>query len=162
MGSLMTAGIVITSAISAAYHMAMGIWHTPQKLWSKVILRKTWWDATTQSYIHYSLQKEEEDLELRKKLLQEQIRNATSTTGGTSSSSNNMDLYERLGVESNASTKDIKKAYRKRARDVHPDKNPDDEEANEQFLKLYEAYRTLSDDKLRAQYDKFGSYKSKL
>ena len=67
------------------------------------------------------------------------------------------DYYATLGVSRDASADEIKKAYRKLARDLHPDKNPDNPEAEAKFKEVAVAYETLSDDSKRAQYDRFGS-----
>ena len=64
-----------------------------------------------------------------------------------------MDYYELLGVERNASTDEIKKAYRKKAVEHHPDKNNGSKEAEEMFKKIAESYFTLSDDNRRRRYD---------
>lgn len=66
------------------------------------------------------------------------------------------DYYEILGVSKTASDTEIKKAYRKKAIQYHPDKNPGDKEAEENFKKAAEAYEILSDSQKRQQYDQFG------
>ena len=67
------------------------------------------------------------------------------------------DLYEILGVERSASADDIKKSYRRLARESHPDANPDDPEAETRFKELSAAYEVLSDPEKRERYDRFGS-----
>jgi molecular chaperone DnaJ len=66
-------------------------------------------------------------------------------------------LYDTLGVSKSASQDEIKKAYRKLAREYHPDKNPGDKEAEERFKNVQHAYDVLSDDDKRKQYDRFGA-----
>ena len=66
------------------------------------------------------------------------------------------DYYEILGVSKTASETEIKKAYRKTALKYHPDKNPDNAEAEEHFKEAAEAYEILGDSQKRQQYDQFG------
>ncbi|NNL01529.1 MAG: DnaJ domain-containing protein, partial [Eudoraea sp.] len=66
------------------------------------------------------------------------------------------DFYEILGISKSATAADIKKAYRKKAIEFHPDKNPGDAEAEEMFKKAAEAYEVLSDPDKKARYDQYG------
>jgi molecular chaperone DnaJ len=66
------------------------------------------------------------------------------------------DYYEVLGVNKNTSEADIKRAYRRMAMKYHPDKNPDDKEAEGKFKECAEAYEVLSDTEKRQRYDQFG------
>jgi curved DNA-binding protein len=67
------------------------------------------------------------------------------------------DYFKTLGVEKNADPDAIKKAYRKLALKYHPDRNPGNQEAEEKFKKISEAYAVLSDPEKRKQYESFGS-----
>jgi molecular chaperone DnaJ len=66
------------------------------------------------------------------------------------------DYYEILGVSKNAAKDEIKKAYRKQAIKFHPDKNPGDKKAEENFKEAAEAYEVLSNDEKKARYDRYG------
>jgi molecular chaperone DnaJ len=68
------------------------------------------------------------------------------------------DYYELLGVARTASGEDIKKAFRSLALQYHPDRNPDDPDAERRFREIAEAYKVLSDPESRARYDKMGPF----
>lgn len=67
-----------------------------------------------------------------------------------------IDYYKILGIEKNATADNIKKAYRKLARKLHPDLNPNDKEANKKFQQVNEANEVLSDPEKRKKYDQYG------
>ena len=67
------------------------------------------------------------------------------------------DYYKILGVDRKASEDDIRKAYRKLAKQYHPDYNPNNKQAEDHFKEINEAYEVLSDTKKRSYYDRVGS-----
>src|SRR5664280_1920424 len=67
-----------------------------------------------------------------------------------------IDYYKILGVDKNATQKDIKSAYRKMARKFHPDLNPNDKDAKKNFQQINEANEVLSDPGKRKKYDQYG------
>src|SRR4026208_1856122 len=67
-----------------------------------------------------------------------------------------IDYYNVLGIDKNATQEDIKKAYRKLARKLHPDLNPNDKEAHKKFQQINEANEVLSDPEKRKKYDQYG------
>ena len=67
------------------------------------------------------------------------------------------DYYASLGVSKSASEAEIKKAYKKKAMEYHPDRNTGDKQSETKFKEINEAYQVLGDREKRANYDKFGS-----
>ncbi|MEJ2499344.1 MAG: DnaJ domain-containing protein, partial [Sulfurovaceae bacterium] len=67
-----------------------------------------------------------------------------------------IDYYEILEVSRDSNGAEIKKSYRKLALKYHPDRNPDDKEAEDRFKLVNEAYQVLSDDEKRSIYDRYG------
>ncbi|KAJ3707908.1 hypothetical protein LUZ61_011613 [Rhynchospora tenuis] len=80
----------------------------------------------------------------------------TSSAGGDGSAANGKSLYEILGVERTATQQEIKKAYRKLALQLHPDKNPGDEDASSKFQLLQKVISILGDEEKRTLYDQTG------
>ncbi len=125
------------------YQIAIGLMNTPQALSSYIIKAKVW-NTNSNQWESYSLDDEAA-----------QLNNATFNTDVSDST-----YYDILGVQPGAKAKEIKKAYYTKAKDLHPDKNPDDEEASARFIQIHEAYETLSDPDKRKHYDSVGKSSS--
>ena len=116
------------------------------------------WDPKEKKWKFYFLDQEwEELLEKEKTMSKKDSTGAAGTSHGQDERDvKDREYYDLLGVSTNANAGEIKKAYYKKARLCHPDKNPDDPEAAAKFQVLGQAYNTLSNEQLRANYDKNG------
>lgn len=85
------------------------------------------------------------------------LMNVSMDLGKESKDIKKFDPYSILGIQSNATDDDIKLAYRRLARELHPDKNPDDPEAAAKFILLTKAYQALSDEEGKRNYLRYGN-----
>lgn len=120
------------------------------------------WDQDKREWIFYYLNKDKEEVEQLEAALKAEKDGNTSGDGAAGTTDINekkvkdREFYDLLGVSTNASAGDIKKAYYKKARSCHPDKCIGDEEAAGRFQELGHAYQILSNEQTRANYDRNG------
>ena len=144
LGGIGSAGALLVSFGIAAASVGIGLWKTPKAIYASWFQRKKW-DSEEREWKHYTLDEEAEEI----------LKSETARTSVSDST-----YYDVLDIKPGSTSKDIKRAYFSKAKLVHPDKNPNDEEAAAQFIQLHKAYQTLSDPKLREDYDQFGSSSS--
>lgn len=118
-----------------------------------------YWDHEKREWIHYHL---DEELKTVEKLSADHTKPDSSSSTSSSFSGpekkvKDREYYDLLNISTNATAGEIKKAYYKEARKVHPDKCPGDPTAAAKFQKIGTAYQTLSNDQSRAAYDKNGA-----
>lgn len=147
----------VTGICVGAYQVGRGVANTVEAMnASKAGMQ---WDQEKREWIFYYLNKDKTEVEK----LEAAIKAAKEGTSGDASKTDmnekkvkDREFYELMGVSTNASSGDIKKAYYKEARKCHPDKCPDDPEAAKKFQTLGHAYQILSNEQSRATYDKNG------
>lgn len=116
------------------------------------------WNKETREWEKYWYSLPDEQIEIVEKLERAKSNRSSraTRTGPRDRKVKDTRLYDVLGVETGATQAEIRKSYYELARTCHPDKNPDDPEANEKFQALGEAYQVLGDEERRRNYDKEG------
>lgn len=149
----------VTGICVGAYQMSRGVANSVEAI--NASKQGMQWDNEKREWIFYYLDKDKEEVEKREAELKS---GAGKTASGDAVGSTDInekkvkdrEYYDLLGVPTNASAGEIKKAYYKEARKCHPDKCPDDPEAATKFQALGHAYQILSNEQTRTAYDKNG------
>mmetsp|Transcript_43378 Transcript_43378/g.135896 ORF Transcript_43378/g.135896 Transcript_43378/m.135896 type:complete len:623 (+) Transcript_43378:526-2394(+) len=163
-GLVAAVGMPLVSTAVAVKEVAQGAMNTPAAVSARSTGKE--WDDRTGTYVRYNLQEETQAIEAvdvdevfaeeRAAARAEMGLAEGEGEGGKDKEVHSREYYDVLGVEPDASEGAIKKAYYKLALKLHPDKNPDNPDANEKFQKVSDAYQVLSNDQLRKQYDAAG------
>jgi DnaJ-domain-containing protein 1 len=142
LGLVSAVAMTAVGAGTGVVQIGRGIWNTPEAIQSNN--KEKMWDEKKRVWYFYNLPEEIQEIA-------ELTENPTHST-----EVKDMEFYDLLGLPSSATADEIKKAYRKKAILLHPDKNPGDQDASSKFQKLGEAYQILSNPQLRISYDKSG------
>lgn len=159
MGIIGGTAMIIGGVATGTYQIGRGFVNTPEALASRS--KGMEWDDLTKTWVLYSLpddvaailNKSEEEFLAENSLGGKAADHNEEKKRGDAKAVHDLEFYEILGVPSNATASEIKKAYYIKAKQSHPDRHPNDPNAHSKFQKIGEAYQVLSDEKLRASYD---------
>jgi hypothetical protein len=165
MGAVGGLAMAASGVAIGAYQMARGVANTPEAFSAQY--KGCDWDPEKREWILYDLREEMRivltmtDEEFLKSIASENLSEVSNLERQNSSNRPHRavvddEYYKLLGVPTNATAAEIKKAYYIKAKQNHPDRHPNDPEAHSKFQKIGEAYQILSDDNLRDNYDKGG------
>ena len=149
-GVMIGAGMGAAGAVTAVQQSLWGVYNTIDAF--KESRQGKVWDSEAGRWVQYKLDEEVEKINQQYEAQQKQPR---QTSSSSSAKVKDRRYYDLLGVDTNASPSQIKRAYYKAAKLLHPDKNPDANSA-ERFREISVAYQVLSDDKKRARYNRQG------
>ena len=170
-GVMLGIAMPILGFVMGTYQILRGFIATPEAIVDGFFHCKVY-DETKREWLEYRL--DEDIVEINDLLKMEQKKEKMKKKNGSGGSSDNnkrdssssssssrrrvksTEYYDLLGIQTDASPSEIRSAYRKKARIVHPDKNPNDPDAQEKFRMLSAAYQTLSDPSKRNKYDRSG------
>ena len=158
-GIIMGIALPVSGVVVGAVQVARGALNQPEAIAERS--KGKIWDEDTRTWVAYNLQEDARALlgETEEEWCEKhgiKAEGSGGNKGGSSGSVKETELYDALGVESDASAAAIRKAYFKMAKELHPDKNRHDPNAHDKFQKVGEAYQVLSNDELRQKYDAQG------
>lgn len=168
--------MTVGGAVSGAYQIGRGLINTPSSVASST--KGKYWDEDKRVWVFYDLNREVSEIlsvseeDYQKQLEQNMAAKMSPDSASSKAASDaaekaakeeeknrvvkDNEYYEILGVAASATASEIKRAYYIKAKESHPDKNPDDPEAQVKFQRISTAYQVLSDEQLRANYDQHG------
>lgn len=161
-GLVAAVALPVTAVGVAGYQMARGVANTPEAISESNKGRK--WDKKNRQWIEYYYSLDDEIKQLNEKETNPSQKNndesedctRRETMNVTSKTVADTTYYDLLSVSTDASADEIRRQYYRKAKQYHPDKNPDDADAKEKFQKLGEAYQILADPERRKKYDEYG------
>ncbi|EAK89499.1 DNAJ'DNAJ protein' [Cryptosporidium parvum Iowa II] len=162
-GLVAAVALPVTAVGVAGYQMARGVANTPEAITESNKGRK--WDKKNRQWIEYYYSLDDEIQRLKEKEIKYSQKNDNyEASDYDKKESINLDsknvvdttYYDLLSVSPNADADEIRRQYYRKAKQYHPDKNPDDADAKDKFQKLGEAYQILADPERRKRYDEYG------